>query len=374
MARHAPPIAAGLCRRVPYRIDSVSQRIGSSPGFSFPCRVPTCRAVAHRCVAIALLCHALRASPCSSAALLLHSGLALPCFAVALRFVRVPAKLLHCLSNQSSRCVSASNRRVSSGRPAFPQLRLTAPIPALPWPLRSTRIFALPFSSTSMHFDSLPSLLRRLPGGRFQAVLFRVRYFPIASPHFRFCSCRSVAPRLHSFSSLIFSAPLLAVSLRGDSVPFHGHAHHPASIRCLIAPVHVGSPQCPVDSFGRISHHLRVAAHPRLSRRCHALANRVRAMRFRFSSAHRRCVPFRFRSDQSPPALCSAFSMLLRAMPCESSPFDSSHLRVRSALCATAGLVAVSHRVSTARCRIGSDQVQSQHRKSMSIRLESNPG
>ena len=66
----------------------------------------------------------------------------------------------------------------------------------------------MPFSSLSMHFDSVPSLLRRLPDGRFQAVLFRSFSRVLRSSPCRVVSCGLAAMPL-LFSSFPFSASRL---------------------------------------------------------------------------------------------------------------------------------------------------------------------
>lgn len=275
-----------------------------------------------------------------------------------------------CASVRAWPCESGSNPRVSSTRPAFPQLRRSPPIPSLPWLLaadlfrsRSAQLEALPCHSVASRcaWIPVPSLLRRLTGGRFQAVLCRfaaVAFHPfplrcssvgsaprlsnsrqftdlplkamafpcrsqlIPSTPFRLCPCRIVWPRRHAVSILIVSAlsstaPRSALSALVMSEPFrfgscriesqrlHLHAHHLASIRC------------PVNSPRRVCHHL------------HGFANRGRAMQFRCLSTHlspRRSWPFRFAASAcvSFPFRCSAFY---------TSPCLSASLRLTSPPC-----------------------------------------
>ena len=232
--------------------------------------------------------------------------------------------------------------------------------------------------------------------------------------------CRRACMPFRLSSSRLHSSPYLS-----NSVQFRGHSHRLASIRCLIAAVHVGSPQRPVDSVRHVCHRRHAAAHPRLSWRCHfvpclsdsrqliavmcpAVAVPIKslphcAVPFLFFAPVFPAIPLRCRSDQSLARQFSAFSSLFWSLPCRfvsthlrfcrswpflccslpvraepcpflSIPLGSIPFRVRSDPYASARLGAVSHRVSTARCRIGSDQFQSQHRKSMAIRLKPNPG
>lgn len=270
---------------------------------SFPSRflAVSQRRISHRFDSISLLCHAWR----------------------------IVALLCLCASVRAWPCESDSNRRVASGRPSFPPLRRSPPIPSLPWLLaadlfrcRSAQLEALPCHSAASRctWIHVPSLLRRLPGGRFQAMLchitaslswrlhsalcrsvaFHIMALPFHCPSRRICA----AP-YHIKAILFFSSPLLPVSYRVASPPFHLHAHHLASIRC------------PVNSPRRVCHHLR------------GFANRGRAMQFRCLSTHlspRRSWPFRFAASAcvSFPFRCSAFY---------TSPCLSASLRLASPPC-----------------------------------------
>ena len=124
---------------------------------------------------------------------------------------------------------------------------------SLPWLLAadlfrgcSAQLEALPCHSVASRcaWIPVPSLLRRLTGGRFQAVLFHLR------------SCRSVSPRLHAFSSLIFSAPRLVLSeqlcsipwpfasSRVHSLPYRCRSHQFASAPCRFGSSRQPSPPC----------------------------------------------------------------------------------------------------------------------------------
>lgn len=166
----------------------------------------------------------------------------------------------------------------------------------------------------------VPSLLRHFPDGRFQSVLCRLR------------SCRSVSPRLHAFSSLIFSDPLLALSEQLCSIPWPF-----ASSRVHSLPSPVLSGRCHAIACQLISVctvHGHSASHPRLSVRCHAVSNPGRAMRFRIQSelcsSHRlHASPPLFDSDQ-------CFSM--------ADHIVSTLYHFCSDPCASAGLVSNSAR------------------------------
>jgi len=156
-------------------------------------------------------------------------------------------------ATDSCRCHVEASLIVSSLRPSFPLLRRSPPIPSLPWLLaadlfrsRSAQVEALPCHSVASRcaWIPVPSLLRRLTGGRFQAVLFHLR------------SCRSVSPRLHAFSSLIFSAPRLVLSeqlcsipwpfasSRVHSLPYRCRSHQFASAPCRFGSSRLPSPPC----------------------------------------------------------------------------------------------------------------------------------
>lgn len=56
------------------------------------------------------------------------------------------------------------------------------------------------------------------------------------------------------------SSRLHVSSYLSNSVQFRGHSHRLASIRCLIAAVHIGSPQRPVDSVRHVCHRRHAVA------------------------------------------------------------------------------------------------------------------
>jgi len=187
-------------------------------------------------------------------------------------------------ATDSCRCHVEASLIVSSLRPSFPLLRRSPPIPSLPWLLaadlfrsRSAQVEALPCHSVASRcaWIPVPSLLRRLTGGRFQAVLFR---FAAVAFHSFLLRCSSVgsAPRLSNSrqftdlplkamaspcrSQLIPSEPFHlcpyrivwprrhSAAIRIVALPFHNHSHRLASIRCLRQSFRVAAMPLPVSS------------------------------------------------------------------------------------------------------------------------------
>ena len=196
MARDAPPIAAGLFLvgsglfSSP-RVSAVSKQINAAP-YRFSA-TDSCR-----CHLVSMRTKLIR----------IGSSLSIPCLSVSW-----PLESIH---GRASHYFSFSNPRVSSTRPAFPQLRRSPPIPSLPWLLAadlfrgcSAQLEALPCHSVASRcaWIPVPSLLRHFPDVRFQTVLFHS-----FSRMLRSSPCRGV-------SLLIYSMPSLPVSYRVASPP-----------------------------------------------------------------------------------------------------------------------------------------------------------
>lgn len=197
-----------------------------------------------------------------------------------------------CASVRAWPCESGSNPRVSSTRPAFPQLRRSPPIPSLPWLLaadlfrcRSAQVEALPCHSAASRCTSIPShrcfAVSLVVGSK----LCYADSLLLPSTLFRFAALRS-APRLAfptHVSSLIF---------RSKPWPFHAD---------------------------------RSSSLPRHSVSARVVVCRLAAMPFLFSS-----FPLSALRLHAPPSQLWSCQSLSVADPVESSPSVSTSMRIVS--------------------------------------------
>ena len=247
MARDASPIAADLFLvgsglfSSP-RVSAVSKQINAAP-YRFSA-TDSCR-----CHLVSLRTNLIR----------IGSSLSIPCLSVSW-----PLESIH---GRASHYFSFSNPLVSSTRPAFPQLRRSPPIPSLPWLLAadlfrgcSAQLEALPCHSVASRcaWIPVPSLLRRLTGGRFQAVPFRSfsrsrRSSPCHCISHLFCSfplllqwiqrqvisARVVSCGLAAIPQLFVSSPYHSTTIRIVSRPFAAFASPFGSLPCHCLSAHL---------------------------------------------------------------------------------------------------------------------------------------
>lgn len=272
---------------------------------SFPSRflAVSQRRISHRFDSISLLCHAWR----------------------------IVALLCLCASVRAWPCESDSNRRVASGRPSFPPLRRSPPIPSLPWLLAadlfrgcSAQLEALPCHSAASRCTSISShrcfavslavdskLCCAISLLRFRgictprsavaspftswpclstahcvaSVQLRTISKPFCSSHLRCCPCRIVWPRRHSTAIRIVSRPFAAFSIRLIASLIFSISQHLTSMPFRFISFAVAAIAVPIRAFPGSS-----VPSPVFSGRCHAIARQLIAVRsvHGHSSAHPR--------------------------------------------------------------------------------------
>ena len=186
-------------------------------------------------------------------------GCSLPCPIVERRVPSLRCRLVSAHANH----LKASPLHCGS-MPFVPRLAPPSPFPASRFRGRSLMggsklcyskallFHASPCRSFSLNIVTLPC---HCTSRRICAAPFRIRSSEVASPQFQSGSARVVSCRLAAMPLRILSCPIQAP-------PFRGHAHRLASIRCLIAYVHVGSPQRHIKSILLCSSPLRSLSLP----------------------------------------------------------------------------------------------------------------
>ena len=256
-----------------------------------------------------------------------------------------------------------------------------------------------------MHSLPVPSLLRRRPGGRFQAVLFRsfsrvLRSSPCrgfsrrlrsnpsllvsyrgASPPCRFIArlrisipfgstpchlssghVRAFQFRLPSVADPVITNPSVSISIRSVPRPFAALSIQRVASPIVSVSVRVSGPRflslpchcqtclsyaipCPISA-------LRLASLP-----CSAISNHLRYSQRRAVSAllysslskadHFRCCSCPGASGYAQRCRLNSADFISRLLPGFSMPILAAQFRVRSELCASAGLVSNSARFSS---------------------------
>jgi len=258
------------------------------------------------------------------------------------------------------------------------------------------------FPAVRFHFVALPcvllvALLCRFESSQLSALLRRLdtlRFDPSASspypvilqPCFS-ASIRLVTFRLPVCANLITSNPYRSASAQVRALPCHSTSDHFVLFSAYPSPVS-SSPPAPFMAMpfpffapGCAAMTGHSSSDQSLARQCSALALRFstnqgnsvsllcQTYHCHLGANERLALLIRFRSDSFAAAGRVSVAILIRPVLGTSFPYPR-----RAFLVVSPQRLSVSHRVSTARCRIGSDQRQSQHLKSMSIQLKANQG
>ena len=185
----------------------------------------------------------------------------------------------------------------------------------------------MPFSGISIRFDSIPSLLRHLPGGRFQAVLCHIKSSQVARLNAKPCPFGSLnlrSPRFHCpallfASDRVAAAPLLICSFQLLAQPLLI-----ASTRCTRFP----SSPCPRFSSVLRSAQCPFASHLRLAFGCHALACPLISKRLPVSSSPLCSVHGHSFACQRRASPFDAIALLFISGPLRAVPFPVRALRL----------------------------------------------
>ena len=288
-------VCSALCRiAAPMREASLS--------LAMPCPIVSRRVPSLRCRLVSAHENHLKASPLHCVSICSFPRLAppFPCFSQLIIAFSALIRL------------RASDHRVTSRRPAFPQLRRSAPIPSLPWLIHSMLFLAMRF---------------RRPAGRFQAVLFLCHSWAgltvpcrNTSAHVQSLQClvpshRVASVKLRAITARAVSWCLAAIPYQRIVVLFPSWPLASVSIRFVTSAI-VAMP-CQLIAVGCPSW-LRTCSPSRI------ICYPVPASPFLFLAPAFAAIPLRCRSDQSLARQFSAFASLFWSLPCH---FVSTHLR-----------------------------------------------
>lgn len=199
-----------------------------------------------------------------------------------------------------------------------------------------------------MHFVSVPSLLRRRPGGRFQAVLFRS-----FSRVLRSSPCRGFSRRLRSNPSLLVSyrgasPPCRFIARLRISIPFGSTPCHLSSGHVRAFQFRLPSVADPVITDPSVSISIRSVPRPFAALSIQRVASPIVSVSVRVSGPRFLSLPCHCQTCLSYAMPCPISALRLASLPCSAI---SNHLRYSQRRAVSALLYSSLSKADHFRCR-----------------------